>query len=105
MPGAQDKGTKGWGGWWGGCREGSKEEVKEVAGVAKRKGRGVLKKLALPHCQERLLCSQGFAAPVPHYNCPLCLYMDVQVCRACLRHFCVVLQYMPSYICTHSICM
>lgn len=68
MPGAQDKGTGGvgavggggWGLWRGGCREGSKEEVKEVAGEEKRKG-GVLKKLALPHCQERLLCSQGFA--------------------------------------------
>lgn len=47
MPGAQDKGT-------GGVeREGSKEEVKEVAGVEKRKEEGVLKMLALPHCQER----------------------------------------------------
>lgn len=46
MPGAQDKGTGGVG------REGSKEEVKEGAGVEKRKEGGVLKTLALPHCQE-----------------------------------------------------
>ena len=46
MPGAQDKGT---GGVEGGYREGSKEEVKEVAGIEKRKG-AMLKTLL--HCQE-----------------------------------------------------
>lgn len=38
MPGARDKGTDGVG---GGYREGIKEEVKEMAGVEKRKGRRV----------------------------------------------------------------
>lgn len=49
-------------------REGSKEEVK-VAGVEKRKG-GVLKTLALPGT---LLCSQGFAAPVPFFVIDQCV--------------------------------
>lgn len=50
MPGARDKGTEGWG--VGVYREGSKEEVKEMAGAERRKG-GRVQTLALPRSQER----------------------------------------------------
>lgn len=65
MPGAQDKGTGGGGGGW---RERGKEEVKEVAGVEKRKGGRVLKIAALPHCQDGFSVCKALPAPVPCYN-------------------------------------
>lgn len=57
MPGAEDKGTEG---RWGGCRKGSKEDVKGTVGGAKRKSKdnGAAK---VP----------GMLAPVPH--CESCI--------------------------------
>lgn len=45
MPGVQDKGTEG---WRGGCREGGKQEVKEIAGAEKER-EGRVKMCAMPH--------------------------------------------------------
>lgn len=52
MPGAEDKGTEG---RRGGCREGSKEDVKGTAGGAKRKSKD---SVAAP--------APGLLAPAPH---------------------------------------
>lgn len=62
MPGVQDKGT---GGVERGCSEGSKEEVKETAGVEKRRSAKDAGTATLPGT---LLCSQGWGAPAPHFN-------------------------------------
>lgn len=79
MPGAEDKGI-------GGCEEGGKEDVKEVAGVEKRKGGGMLKTLAVPHCQKHR-CVRGALLHLFHIliiHC-VCVYM----CKGA-RHVCVI---------------
>lgn len=91
MPGAQDKGTEGWregvGGGGGGGRgvQGRKQGRSKRGGWCKKRER----EAGSPTMPGTLSCSRGFAAPVPHYSCPMCPRIHVSVFS--------IRFYMPTY--------